>query len=291
MNKDIHILEKIILWKRRIEIRNEVEEKCGRLRKKIRLRIRKKDKRKCVEELLIKKKVCVIMRLMNTIQEIENLIDGEKKEKFEAFAALLLEYNKKYNLTAITERDEVRVKHFLDSAMGAYAFEQNANVLEVGSGGGFPSIPLMILREDLHFTLMESIGKKCEFLQIATEKLGLLQAKVVCKRAEDAAREVAFREKFDVVCARAVARLNTLCEYCLPFVKVGGKFVAYKGIAEEEVKESGHAMLVLGGKLEQVDCYELPQNGGARAIVQIKKVKATPEKYPRGQGKERKKPL
>jgi 16S rRNA (guanine527-N7)-methyltransferase len=194
-------------------------------------------------------------------------------------------------LTAITQKEEIWTKHFLDSVMGAYAFEKGATVAEVGSGGGFPSIPLMILRDDLKITLIESVGKKCEFLQIAIEKLGLVGARVVYKRAEEVARDLEFREKFDVACARAVARLNTLCEYCVPLVKVGGKFVAYKGNADEEVKEAAHAIQVLGGKLERVEQYELPQNGGARAIVEIRKVKATPLQYPRGQGKERKKPL
>ncbi|MDE7087097.1 MAG: 16S rRNA (guanine(527)-N(7))-methyltransferase RsmG [Clostridia bacterium] len=217
-------------------------------------------------------------------------IEGQYAGKFEEFKNLLLEYNNKFNLTAITDEKEIKIKHFLDSAAGEAFFKENADVVEIGSGGGFPSIPLKILREDLNFTLIESTGKKCGYLQAVVDKLNLHCVKVLNARAEDAARDKIYREKFDVAVARAVARLNTLCEYCLPFVKVGGKFIAYKGGCGEEIKEALNAIKVLGGEIETKEEYELP-DGDNRTLIVIKKVAPTPLKYPRGQGKERKCPI
>ena len=218
------------------------------------------------------------------------LLAEEKKEVFSAFYRLLLEYNAKYNLTAITEEKEVLYKHFVDSLAGEQLIGKGARVLEVGSGAGFPSIPLMLVREDITFTLVESTGKKCEFLRVAARELHL-NAEVINARAEELAKNSAHRERYDVCCARAVARLNTLAEYCLPFVKVGGKFLAYKGDAGEEMQEAQTALKVLGGGESELYRGELPCGYGARSLVCVKKVKSTPEKYPRGQGKERSKPL
>lgn len=213
----------------------------------------------------------------------------EERERFGAFYDLLLEYNEKFNLTAVTEEKEVYLKHFLDSAAGEELFPFGANVAEVGSGAGFPSVPLMLIRRDLTFTLFESVHKKCEFLRVAAAKLSL-PAKVLPMRAEEAGRGE-YREKFDVCCARAVARMATLSEYCLPLVKKGGRFIAYKGEAEEELEEAGGAISLLGGKTEEVLSFELPENVGKRMIVCVKKVKNTPSAYPRGRGKERRDPL
>lgn len=215
----------------------------------------------------------------------------EYNEKFETFRKLLAEYNEKYNLTAICDEKEVYIKHFLDSILPESYFGKDVNVVEVGSGGGFPSVPLKIIREDLRFTLIESTGKKCDFLNTAVDKLGFSGVKVLNIRAEDGGRKENLREKFDIAVARAVARLNTLCEYCMPFVKTGGKFIAYKGSAEEELEESKNAVKILGGEIEKVESYFLPEDGGKRTIIIIKKVKPTPAKYPRGRGLERKKPL
>lgn len=217
--------------------------------------------------------------------------DENFKNKFEIFRNLLKEYNEKYNLTSITDEKEVYIKHFLDSILPENNFSYGASVIEIGSGGGFPSIPLKIVRDDLNFTLVESTGKKCEFLKAAVDKLGLNGVQVLNIRAEDGAHKESLREKFDVATARAVARLNTLCEYCLPFVKVGGRFIAYKGECAEELEESRGAVKILGGEIEKVIFYELPENCGKRTVISIKKVSATPKKYPRGRGLERKKPL
>lgn len=215
----------------------------------------------------------------------------ENAVKFEKFKDLLLEYNQKYNLTSILEEEEIYIKHFYDSVYPQKYFSEGAKVVEIGSGGGFPSIPLKIVRKDLYFTLIESTGKKCAFLNTAVESLGLGDVKILNIRAEDGGRKENFREKFDFAVARAVARLNVLAEYCLPFVKVGGRFIAYKGDCSEELEESKNALKILGGEIEKTESFTLPKDVGKRTVVIIKKVKNTPEKYPRGRGLERKKPL
>lgn len=211
----------------------------------------------------------------------------KNRGKFEAFSTLLLSFNAKFNLTAITEEREVEIKHFLDSLAGEELFPHGAKVAEVGSGAGFPSIPLMLVREDLGFTLIESTGKKCEFLKTAVRELSL-PAKVLCARAEEAGRDPAYRENFDVCCARAVAPLPALAEYCLPLVRKGGLFLAYKG----ERQEGGRrAVSVLGGRAERIGFYDLPEGMGKRSLLVFAKERPTPAKYPRGNGAERKDPI
>ena len=152
-------------------------------------------------------------------------------------------------------------------------------------------MPLKLIRDDLSFTLVESVGKKCEFLHAVVDKLGLSNVNIYSKRAEDLAKDAMHREKYDAATARAVARMNTLCEYCLPFVKTGGVFVVYKSGDMEEIEEAKNAYKILGGKLISAEKYELPQGYGERVLAIVEKVKNTPAKYPRGQGKERKAPL
>lgn len=231
------------------------------------------------------------MEMQEKINEILSVIQGEKKEIFEKYRALLLEYNQKYNLTTILEEKDVYYKHFLDSGVGEGLFKKGAKIAEVGSGAGFPSIVLKILRPDLEFSLFESVGKKCEFLRVVVDNLGLKNVNIYNLRAEDGAKDPRFREKFDHVTARAVARMNSLSEYCLPFVKVGGTFIAYKSGDITEIEEAESAYKTLGGKKELVYSYELPEGYGERTLAVIKKVKITPTRYPRGQGKERKQPL
>ena len=212
-------------------------------------------------------------------------------KKFEKFREILTEYNKKCNLTAILDKKEVYIKHFSDSILPEEFFPLNSKVIEIGSGGGFPSIPLKIVRGDLDFTLVESTGKKCTYLEEVVKELELENVKVLNIRAEEGGRMQNLREKFDIAEARAVAALNTLCEYCMPFVRVGGLFIAYKGAAEQEIEESKKAIEILGGAIEKVYSYSLPENCGQRNVIVIRKIKNTPEKYPRGRGLERKKPL
>ena len=218
-------------------------------------------------------------------------ISAPCEKKLEIFKNLLIEHNKLYNLTAICDDEGIYVKHFCDSILPEKFFPQGASVVEVGSGAGFPSVPLKIVRDDLSFTLIESTGKKCAFLNTVVDNLSLNGVKVLNIRAEDGGRMQNLRQKFDVCTARAVAALNTLCEYCLPFVKVGGRFIAYKGDCADELEKSRGAIKILGGEIERIENYELPCNGGKRTVVIIKKVGATPLKYPRGRGLERKKPL
>lgn len=218
-------------------------------------------------------------------------LNDEQRQSFIKFENLLSEYNKMYNLTAISDEKQVWIKHFYDSILPEKYFPYGANVIEIGSGGGFPSVPLKIVRQDLSFTLVESTGKKCAFLNAVVENLKLDGVKVLNIRAEDGGRMPSLREKFDVSVARAVARLNTLCEYCMPFVKVGGRFIAYKGADGFEIEESLRAIKILGGEIEEIKNYDLPENYGRRTAIVIKKVCATPSAYPRGRGLERKKPL
>ena len=223
-------------------------------------------------------------------KELKNSIKSDKSGRFAQFCGLLKEYNKKFNLTGVDDDEGIFYKHFLDSAAGVEFFPENAKVCEIGSGGGFPSVPLKILRDDLKFTLVESTGKKCGFLNIVKGELGFKNFEVLNIRAEDGAKNPLLREKFDICCARAVAQLNTLSEYCLPYVKVGGAFIAYKGDADGEIEAAKNAVKVLGGEIENIVRYNL-ENCGKRTLVIIKKVKNTPSKYPRGLGKERKSPI
>lgn len=216
------------------------------------------------------------------------IISDEKIEKFEKYYQLLIEYNQKFNITAITEREEVIEKHFIDSLLNVDNVD-GKTLIDIGSGGGFPAIPIRIFKDDLKLVMVDSTGKKCEFLRAVVDNLNLTNVSVICGRAEDLAKDNNYREKFDMCSARAVARLNTLCEYCLPFVKKGGKFIAYKGNAQEEIVEAQNAIKILGGKLEKVDNYLL--NDATRQIITIRKINNTPLIYPRGNGKERKKPL
>ena len=220
-----------------------------------------------------------------------DLIKNKCSDKFGKFEELLLNCNKMYNLTAVTDKKDIFYKHFLDSVLGERFFGEGGTVAEIGSGGGFPSVPLMIVRHDLRFTLIESTGKKCAFLERVVENLKLNCAQVLNIRAEDGAHDKNLREKFRFVCARAVARLNTLCEYCLPYAEVGGAFIAYKGEADDEIKQAQKAVKLLGGEIERVEKYTLPENYGSRSLIVIRKIKNTPPLYPRGQGRERKNPL
>lgn len=244
-----------------------------------------KEKKFC-EKVAFAEKIWYTVGMIDAQEAIRS---GETGEKFALFYAMLTAYNEKFNLTRITDREDCNKKHFLDSLSGEKYFPQGANCAEVGSGGGFPSVPLLIVRGDLRFTLLESSHKKCDFLCEVVEKLGL-RARVYALRAEDAGRKEAFREAFDVCTARAVARLATLAEYCAPLIRVGGRFVAYKGRAEEELAEAAEAFDVLGLRLREKETFAL-EGGDVRTLLFAEKVKSTPAKYPRGKGKERSDPL
>lgn len=211
-----------------------------------------------------------------------------KQERWERYYRMLTEWNQKFNLTAITEKNEVYVKHFEDSLLGAFAVPQGASLCDVGSGAGFPGVPLKIEREDIRLTLLDSLQKRIGFLQALLQELRL-SGECLHMRAEEAGKG-SLRESFDVVTARAVARMNTLAEYCLPLVRVGGVFLAYKAVAKEELAESARALELLGGKLREERQFTL-SDGEQRTIIVVEKVKPTPKAYPRGKNKERTQPI
>ena len=207
-------------------------------------------------------------------------LDEKALNNFDNYAQLLVETNKVMNLTAITEPDEIVIKHFIDSlaTLKYVDIPEGASMIDVGTGAGFPGVPLLIARNDIKLTLLDSLNKRIGFLESVVDSCNL-SAEFVHSRAEDAGREECFRETFDFATARAVAPLNILAEYCLPFVKVGGCFVALKG-SEDETEDSKNAITLLGGGIEQNVSYKLP-NGNPRTIVIIKKISQTPTKYPR----------
>lgn len=214
--------------------------------------------------------------------------------EFVCYHDLLLEWNEKVNLTAITEPEQVAVKHMIDS-LSCYKeawFAPGAAVIDVGTGAGFPGLPLKILRGDLQLTLIDSLNKRVKFLSAVAEHLGLQDVEVVHVRAEDGARKRAYRENFAVAVSRAVARLRVLAELCLPFVRVGGCFIALKGAQyREEMEEAESAIALLGGRIAAVETVKLPGLDDMRAVIYIEKVKKTPKIYPRKAGIPEKNPL
>ena len=219
-------------------------------------------------------------------QQVNITLDEEMREKLDFYCKFLLQENEKYNLTAITDVNEVWCKHFVDSILGSVAIPLNASVCDVGSGAGFPSVPLKIARDDISITLVDSLNKRINFTQTLCSELGIA-ASFYHDRAEDFARE--HSEEYDVATARAVAPLNILLEYTAQIVKIGGIIVAYKTDLSE-VDGARHASTLLGLKFTQHFDFTLP-DGSKRAILVYNKVKSTPKQYPRGQNKPRKQPL
>lgn len=226
------------------------------------------------------------------LEKIGINLSERQLEQFALYFEMLIEKNKVMNLTAITEFDEVLEKHFLDSVslIRAKDLNQSITVLDLGTGAGFPGIPLKIVFPELKVTLADSLNKRVLFLQEVIDKLELLNIEAIHGRAEDLARDKAYREQFDLCVSRAVANLSTLSEYCLPFVKLGGEFISYKsGDCEEEVVAAKSAVFLLGGKVKDTVKFELGESG--RSFIVIEKVKGTPKTYPRKAGTPSKKPL
>lgn len=214
--------------------------------------------------------------------------------QFVKFYELLVEWNKVMNLTGITEYEEVISKHFLDSLLmvKAYDINQADSIIDIGTGAGFPGIPLKIVFPEKKFVLLDSLGKRIKFLDAVVDNLGLQQIELIHGRAEDYAKKEEYREQFDLAVSRAVANLSSLSEYCIPFVKLGGAFVPYKsGSIDEELKQSEKAVSILGGK--RMACKELllPDTDITRTFILIEKVKHTSKKYPRKAGLPAKEPL
>ena len=226
--------------------------------------------------------------IISEFQKCNIKLSQDKADKLLKLYEFLVEYNKNVNLTAITDFEEVVVKHFIDSVLpfSMIDIKENSSFIDVGTGAGFPSIPLMIVRPDLKGTLLEALNKRCVFLEKACE-LTEVDAKVIHGRAEDYAKEK--REAFDFATARAVAAMPVLCEYCIPYVKTGGRFIALKSINEDETL-CEKAVKVLGGKIAEIKDYTIT-NGDNRRLFIIDKVSQTPTKYPRNSSMIKKKPL
>lgn len=215
-------------------------------------------------------------------------VNFEQEEQFNKYFSLLIETNKVLNLTAITDEDEVLVKHFIDSVLPYNQFNKNSTVVDIGSGAGFPALPLKIIRPDLDIYMVDSLNKRVNFLNNVINSLKFDKIFAIHSRAEDFAKKN--REKFDYAVARAVAQLNTLVEYLLPLLKIGGKAIIYKSSKlEEEIKNAEKAIEILGGKIEKIEKYTLEDM--ERNILIIKKIKNTPQKYPRDKNKPKLTPL
>lgn len=226
------------------------------------------------------------------LDELQITLSEEQMNQFMKYYEMLIEKNKVMNLTAITEFDEVIEKHFLDSIslIKVKNLNQKLSVLDLGTGAGFPGIPLKIAFPELEVTLVDSLNKRILFLQEVIAELNLKNVSATHERAEIIANNPNFREKFDLCVSRAVANLSTLSEYCLPFVKVGGQFISYKaGECDEEVSAADHAITLVGGKLDRIEKFSLGESG--RAFVMIDKISQTKKKYPRKAGTPSKEPL
>lgn len=231
-------------------------------------------------------------KLISIGKQINVDINEEQANKFYKYMELLLEWNEKMNLTAITEPDEVILKHFIDSITVEKYINKEAKIIDVGTGAGFPGIPLSIIRNDLNITLMDSLNKRIKFLDEVVEKNNLINVDTVHSRAEELARNTDYREKFDVATSRAVASLNVLLEYMVPFVKVGGYCICMKGSnVDEELDNAKKALDVLNCKVEKVERFNLPGSDYGRNIIIIKKIGETSKKYPRKPGTPAKEPL
>ncbi len=235
---------------------------------------------------------------MNQLQEQLDMvgirIDERQLQQFHIFYEMLIEKNKVMNLTGITDKGEVICKHFVDSVilMKEHCFENISSCMDVGTGAGFPGIPLAIMNPGIRFVLLDSLNKRIQFILEVRDVLGLTNLEAYHGRAEDFGRMPEYREQFDICVSRAVANLSSLCEFCIPFVKPSGYFVSYKSQGvEEEMNTAKNAVCLLGGKYEDVISFSLPGTDISRSFVVVQKIKSTPEKYPRGGGKVLKKPL
>lgn len=215
-------------------------------------------------------------------------------EKFNRYKELLKEWNTKINITAITDDEEIDIKHFLDSLTPFVTdiFEGKKKIIDIGTGGGFPGLPLKIVNPNLEVTLLDSLNKRIVFLNEVISELELNGIEAIHGRAEELSLKPAFREKYDVSISRAVASLDTLSEYCIPFVKTGGYFISMKGSdVDKELRLSKNAIKTLGGKIVEKKLVQIPESDIVHSLIIIEKIRETPTKYPRGGGKPKKKPL
>lgn len=235
-----------------------------------------------------------IETLIKGSEELELNLTEDQKKKFLRFKDLLQEWNQKIDITTIIEDEEVDIKHFLDSLtpIKTGLFEGPIKLIDIGTGGGFPGIPLKIYNEEIDMTLMDSLRKRINFLDVVISDLGLENMETTHGRAEELSRTKEYREIYDICISRAVAQLDTLVEYCIPFVKVGGHFISMKGPdPKDEINQAKNAINTLGGKVVDYFNIQIPGSDIEHSLIIIEKTRATPKKYPRGGGKPRSKPL
>jgi 16S rRNA (guanine527-N7)-methyltransferase len=235
-----------------------------------------------------------VKQFQNMLEEKGISLSPQQLEQFETYYKLLVEWNEKMNLTAITEKEEVYLKHFYDSITAAFHYDLSKpySICDVGAGAGFPSIPLKICFPNLKVTIVDSLQKRITFLNHLAAELGLENVAFYHDRAETFGKKEGIRESFDIVTARAVARLSVLSELCMPLVKVGGTFIAMKGAAaQEEIENGTHAVQVLGGEIQNIATFWLPFEESERNIILIEKRRKTPKKYPRKPGMPNKLPI
>ena len=225
-------------------------------------------------------------------EKIDLKFSKKQEEQFFKYMNLLIEWNEKINLTAIVEPKEIILKHFIDSLTIKKKKKKASSIVDVGTGAGFPGIPLLIYRDDIKVTLVDSLNKRLIFLQEVINQLDLKNVKVIHSRVEDLGKNKNYREKFDIATARAVANLAVLSEYLVPLVKIGGKCICMKGsIIEDEIKQSENAFKILGTKKKLIEKFELPNSDMERNIIILDKIKNTPSKYPRKAGIPTKEPI
>ena len=219
-------------------------------------------------------------------------INNNQLEMFYKYMQLLLKWNEKINLTAITDENEIILKHFVDSLTVLKYIKENDKIIDVGTGAGFPGIPIAIMMPNVKITLLDSLNKRINFLNEVIKELDLKNVETIHSRSEDCGKDMLYREKYDIAIARAVANLSTLSEYLLPFVKIGGKMICMKGSEiEEELKNAQYAIKVLGGKIIARDEFTLPESDIKRNIIIVEKEQYTPKMYPRKAGLPAKEPI
>lgn len=231
--------------------------------------------------------------ILSAIKGFKIELSEEQLSQLENYYKLLVSWNEKMNLTAITKPKDVAIKHFADSlsVLNYVDIPKGASIIDVGTGAGFPGMVLKIARPDIKLTLLDSLNKRLVFLEDVLDNLGL-EAQLIHSRAEEGGQNIDLRECYDFAVSRAVAQLNVLCEYCLPYVRLSGSFIAFKGgESDGEIKNASKAIQILGGKNKNVYKFDLPENSGSRTLVVIEKVQPTPDKYPRQNGKIKAKPL
>ena len=231
--------------------------------------------------------------ILSAVKDFKIKLSEEQLSQLETYYKLLVSWNEKMNLTAITEPKDVAIKHFADSlsVLNYVDIPNNASIIDVGTGAGFPGLILKIARPDIKLTLLDSLHKRLVFLEDVIDNLGL-DAQLIHSRAEEGGQNIDLRECYDFAVSRAVAQLNVLCEYCLPYVRLSGNFIAFKGgESDDEIKNASKAIQTLGGKKKNVYKFDLPENSGSRTLVVIEKIQPTPDKYPRQNGKIKAKPL